>query len=151
MSVRERLAAAGMALPTVYAPGANYIPTRQEGKLLFVAGVGPTEGRRAVFTGHVGTNLSVADGKAAARLTALNAFAYADQAVGLDSIARAVRMFGLVRCVPEFTELEAVFTGADEAVAAAFGRSARPVWSMVGSPGLPIGIAVEIESIFELK
>src|SRR5262245_31683731 len=146
MVVRERLAAAGMTLPPVYAPGASYIPTRQEGKLLFIAGVGPTEGRRVVFSGHVGANLSAADGKAAARLPALNAFAYADAAVGLDRIARAVRMFGLVRCVPDFTDLETVFTGADEAVAAAFGSDARPAWSMVGSPGLPIGIAVEIES-----
>lgn len=148
--VRARLAAHGLSLPPIYAPGANYIPARQEGKLLFVAGVGPTEGRKVAYAGHVGANLTVADGRAAARLTALNALAYADEAIGLDRIARAVRMFGLVRCTPEFADLESVFAAADDAIAAAFGDSARPVWAMVGAPGLPIGIAVEIESIFEL-
>jgi enamine deaminase RidA (YjgF/YER057c/UK114 family) len=139
-----------LVLSPVYKPGANYIPTTQAGQYLFVAGVGPTEGRKAVWTGHVGRNLSVADGTAAARLTMLNALAYADAAVGLDRIKRAVRMFGLVRCVPEFTEIEAVLAGADELIAAAFGTDTRPAWAMVGSPGLPIDMAVEIESIFEL-
>jgi enamine deaminase RidA (YjgF/YER057c/UK114 family) len=149
-TVRQRLAAKGLTLPEVYQPTANYVATTVAGKYLFIAGVGPTVGRKVIVGGRVGAELTTAQGREGARLTALNALANADAAVGLDRIRRACRMFGLVRCTPDFTDLETVFSGADEVIGTAFGDSARPAWAMVGSPGLPIGIAVEIESIFEL-
>lgn len=149
--VRQRLEAAGFKLPPLFGPAGNYVSSVDAAGHIFVAGVGPTEGRSLVWTGRVGETLSIDQGRQASRLTALNALAILDASVGLDRIARCARMFGLVRATPEFTDHEAVLAGADEVIAAAFGSQARPAWTMVGVPCLPMRIAVEIESVFALR
>lgn len=149
--VRARLEAAGFTLPPPFGPAGTYVSSVETPGHVFVAGVGPTEGRSLVWTGRVGETLSVADGRQAARLTALNALAILDAAIGLDRVQACVRMFGLVCSTPDFTEHMDVLAGADEVIAVAFGPQARPAWAAVGSPCLPVRIAVEIESVFAVS
>jgi enamine deaminase RidA (YjgF/YER057c/UK114 family) len=146
--VRARLEAAGFRLPPPFGPAGTYVSSVETPGHVFVAGVGPTEGRSLVWTGRVGDTLTVDQGRQAAQLTALNALAILDTAVGLDRVRACVRMFGLVCSTPDFTEHMEVLAGADEVIAAAFGPQARPVWAAVGSPCLPVRIAVEIEALF---
>ena len=149
--VRQRLEAAGFTLPPPFGPAGNYVSAVDAAGHVFVAGVGPTEGRRLVWTGRVGDTLTLDQGRQAARLTALNALAILEASVGLDRVRACVRMFGLVCATPDFTQHLEVLAGADEVIAAAFGPQARPAWAAIGSPCLPVRIAVEIESVFAVS
>lgn len=150
-TVRARLEAAGFTLPPPFGPAGNYVSSVDAAGYVFVAGVGPTDGRTLVWTGRVGDTLTIDQGRQAARLTALNALAILEASVGLDRVRACVRMFGLVCATPDFTQHMEVLAGADEVIAAAFGPQARPAWAAIGSPCLPVRIAVEIESIFAVS
>lgn len=148
---RARLEAAGFKLPPPFGPAGNYVSSVDAAGHVFVAGVGPTEGRSLVWTGRVGDGLTVEQGRQAARLTALNALSILEAGIGLDRVRCCVRMLGLVCSTAEFSEHMQVLAGADEVIAAAFGPQARPAWTAIGSPCLPVRIAVEIESVFAVS
>jgi len=92
-SAEQRLKEFGIELPTPPEPFGIYAEAVQTGKLLFLTGMLPTNGRAAKFTGHVGAELDATGEREAARLAALNALAAARQHLGsLDRVTRIVRL-----------------------------------------------------------
>jgi enamine deaminase RidA (YjgF/YER057c/UK114 family) len=112
--------------------------------------MGPTEGKKMVWTGALGATLALAEGRKAAELTALNLLARIEGEVGLDRVRRVVRLFGLVNVDPEFHEIEAVLDGASDVMITAFGDAGRHVRTSIGVPSLPNSIAVEIDAVVEI-
>jgi enamine deaminase RidA (YjgF/YER057c/UK114 family) len=147
VTAEARLRELGIELPALRRPAGNYVGWVRTGDLLFLSGQG-ADG----FTGRVGADLGVADGRAAARACALNLLAQARDAVGsLDRVARVVKLLGFVACTDEFTAAPAVIDGASDLLAEVFGDGGRHARSAIGVRALPLGFAVEVEMILELR
>ena len=133
------------------APLANYVPAVRAGNLVFLAGTGPMGPDGKFITGKVGKDTSVEDAYNHARLTGLMLLAMLRASVGsLDTVARAVKVLGMVNCVPEFTEHPKVVNGCSDLFVEVFGERGKHARSAVGMASLPFGITVEIEAIFEV-
>jgi enamine deaminase RidA (YjgF/YER057c/UK114 family) len=151
-TVDSRIAAAGLELPTAASPIANYVPAVRTGHLLFISGQLPLKDGKVAFEGHVGNNLSVEQGTAAAKLCALNIIAQAKAALGgdLDKVKRVVKLTGFVACLPAFGQHPQVVNGASDVMVLAFGDAGRHARAAVGAPSLPRNAAVEVEAVFEV-
>lgn len=148
MSVEQRLRELGLELPPVVAPVAAYVPGLQAGRLIFTAGQIPMAAGRLVYKGRLGDDLSVDEGRAAARLCALNGLAVLKDVAGdLDRIERIVKVVGYVNSADSFTEQPAVINGASELFGDVFGNAGQHARSAVGVNTLPLGAAVEVEII----
>jgi enamine deaminase RidA (YjgF/YER057c/UK114 family) len=146
--VEERLRAAGMEVPPLRPKAGQYLGWVQTGDLLFLSGQG-ADGR----VGRLGAGLDVAAGRVAARECMLNLLAQARSAVGsLERIGRIVKVLGFVACTEDFRDTPQVIDGASLVLQTAFGpeRGAH-ARAAVGVQALPMGFAVEIEMVAEVR
>ena len=157
MTVEERLAAAGIELPPpIRLPAGvrpNLVPARRVGNLVYLSGAGPFRDDVAVYRGKVGSDLTVEEGYAAARLTGINLVANLQREIGdLELVACWVKVLGMVNSAPGFGQQPAVINGFSDLIVELFGEE-RGVHarSAVGMAELPQGIAVEIEAIVEVR
>ena len=146
----SRLADLGITLPEPMAAVANYAPYVITGNQLFVSGqvsVGPD----GLVKGRLGENMSLEEGQAAARLCALNLIAQCKAAVSdLSRIKRVVKLGGFVNAHPDFVEIPQVINGCSDLMVDVFGDAGRHARSAVSSPVLPLGVAVEVDGVFEI-
>jgi enamine deaminase RidA (YjgF/YER057c/UK114 family) len=147
-----RLAELGVELPTKRQPAGNYTgAVTTAGKLVFVAGHGTFRGSEQTHKGKLGREVTVEQGKEAARIAMLSALASLKAEVGeLSRVKRAVRIFGMVNCTPDFERHPEVMDGASDVLTCVFGRDGVHARSAVGFSSLPFGMPVELEAVFEL-
>ncbi len=150
--IDARLAELGIELPQASAPVANYVPYVTTGKLVFISGQVPLVGGKAQYVGKVGSDFSAEEGAACARLCAINVLAQLRAACGgdLDRVGRCVKLGGFVNCGPDFTGQPQVMNGASDLIVEVFGDKGKHARFAVGAPSLPLGVAVEVDAIFEL-
>ena len=121
--------------------------------LAYVSGHGPLKADRTLIQGRVGDELTLEQGKAAARQVGLAILASLRRELGsLDRVKRVIKVLGMVNCTPDFREHPQVINGCSELFRDVFGPElgvgAR---SAVGVGSLPAHIAVEIEAVFEIS
>ena len=151
MTIASRLEALGIVLPTPAAPAANYVPFVRSGNLLFVSGQIPMGASGIEYVGKLGADADIDFGRAAARLCAINLIAQVHAAIGdLESLVRVVKLTGFVNSTLEFGDHPKVINGASDLLVEVFGDRGRHARSAVGVAGLPFGVAVEVEGIFEI-
>jgi enamine deaminase RidA (YjgF/YER057c/UK114 family) len=149
--IDQRLQELGITLPPVFPPAGNYVGCVVDEGIVYVSGHGPIDGER-IIRGKVGRDLSLEDGKQAARLTALSILATLRAYLGdLDRIARIVKVFGMVNVAPGFNQTPAVIDGCSDLLVDVFGDVGRHSRSAVGLAELPYDIAVEIEMLARLR
>lgn len=150
MSIENRLTELGITLPEAPAPAANYVPFVQTGNLVFISGqISADEG--GLITGRLGDGMSVEEGAAAARRCGLALIAQLKAAVGdLDRVRRVVKLTGFVNSTPDFTDQPKVVNGCSDLMVEVFGDAGRHSRAAVSAAALPLGVAVEIEAIFEV-
>ncbi len=150
--IDARLAELNIELPEAAAPVANYVPYVVTGNLVYLAGQIPVAGGKVQYAGKVGRDLTVEQGQQAARLCALNLLAQLKAACGgdLDRVVRCVKIHGFINCTDDFTDHPQVINGASDLMVAVFGDAGRHARFAVGTDSLPLGAAVEIDSIFEI-
>lgn len=150
MSIENRLTELGITLPEAPAPAANYVPFMQTGNLVFISGqISADEG--GLITGRLGDGMSVEEGAAAARRCGLALIAQLKAAVGdLDRVTRVVKLTGFVNSTPDFTDQPKVVNGCSDLMVEIFGDAGRHSRAAVSAAALPLGVAVEIEAIFEV-
>ena len=150
--LEARIAELGVTLPKAAAPAANYVPFVRTGNQLFISGQIPMGPDGIQFQGKLGAGTSIEDGQAAARLCAINLLAQAKAALGdLDKVVRLVKIVGFVNSAPDFGDQPKVMNGASDFLVEALGERGRHARSAVGVAGLPFGVAVEVEAIFEVE
>jgi len=151
MSISERLAELGIALPQAAAPVAAYVPVVVAGNLAHVSGQLPFIDGQLV-TGRLGEDVSLEQGQAAARACGLMLLAQLQAALGsLDRVERIVKLGAFVNSAGTFTDQSKVANGASELMAEVFGEAGKHARSAVGVPVLPLGAAVEVDAIVALK
>jgi enamine deaminase RidA (YjgF/YER057c/UK114 family) len=151
--IEQRLSELGIALPSPGAPAGNYIPFVVVGELVFLSGQVAREAGKMKYVGKVGRELTIDDGRAAARLCATNLLAQLKAACGgdLDRVERCVRLSGFVNSAPDFLEHPKVINGASDLMVEVFGERGQHARTAVGVAALPLDSAVEVEAIFQLK
>jgi enamine deaminase RidA (YjgF/YER057c/UK114 family) len=149
-SWKARLEQLGLALPEVLAPLASYVPAVRTGNLVYTAGQLPMQAGKLPATGKVGAEVSPDEGKALARICALNALAAVDSLVGVDAITRVVKVVGFVASAAGFNGQPGVINGASDLLAEVFGDKGAHARSAVGVSELPLDAPVEVELIVEV-
>jgi len=142
-----------LTLPPPPQPVAKYKTAVLAGNMLYVSGHGPTKADgKALVAGKVGADLTVEDGKKAAKLVGLAILSTVRHTLGsLDKVKRLVKTLGMVNCTPDFKEQPQVINGFSELMAEVFGDDAGVgARSAVGMVSLPSNIPVEVECIFEV-
>ena len=152
MSIEERLAELGVTLPGAPAPAANYVPFVRVGDLVHVSGQ-ISRDAAGLITGKLGAELDVAAGAEAAKSCAIAILAQVKAACGgdLSRIVRAVKLVGFVNSTPDFIDQPKVINGASDFMVAVLGDAGRHARSAVSAASLPLGVAVEIEAIFQVR
>ncbi|MBI1170326.1 RidA family protein [bacterium] len=152
-AIETRLATLGITLPDAPAPAANYVPFVQVGSLIHISGQISRDASGALILGKLGANMDVAQGAGAAKSCAIALLAQLKAACDgdLDRSVRAVKLTGFVNSTPDFTDQPKVINGASDFLVAVMGDAGRHARSAVSAASLPLGVAVEIEAIFELR
>ena len=142
-----------LTLPPAPKPVAVYKPAVKAGSLLFVSGHGPLKSDKTLILGRVGENLSLDQGKEAARQVGLAILATLRDTLGsLDKVKRLVKSLAWVNCTADFVDMPKVINGYSELMRDVFGEDAGVgARSAVSAHTLPGGMAVEIEAIFEVE
>jgi enamine deaminase RidA (YjgF/YER057c/UK114 family) len=151
--VDARLHDLKIQLPKPSAPVANYLPYVVVGNLVFVSGQIPMGFNGIEFDGKIGADLSVEEGRKAARLCGLNLIAQLREACSgdLDRVTRVVKLGGFVNCTEVFSQQPQVINGASDLMVEIFGDAGRHARSAVGVADLPMNVSVEIDGIFEIR
>ena len=150
--IEARLTELGIALPTPPAPVASYVPYVVSGNLVFISGQVTIAADGLKYVGTVGKELTLEDGKAAARLCAVNVLAQVKAAAGgdLDRVKRCVKVTVFVNAVPGFAQHPEVANGASDLFVEVFGDAGKHARAAVGAGSLPRNVAAEVEAVFEL-
>lgn len=152
MSIEIRLQEMGLALPVAPKPVAAYVPAVKSGNYVYTAGQIPFVDGALAYKGKVGSDLTVDQGYAAAKICALNCLGAVKSVIGdLNDIVRVVKVTGFVNSAAGFTAQPAVINGASEIFGQLFGANGEHARSAVGVSELPIDAAVEVEIIVEVK
>ena len=149
-SWHARLAELGIRLPPVAAPVASYVPAIRSGQFVFTSGQLPFVDGGLRPTGKVGGSVDPEDAAYDAKVCALNALAAIDELVGLDSVARIVRVVGYVASAEGFGGQPRVVNGASELLGRIFGEAGQHARSAVGVASLPLDAPVEVELVVEV-
>jgi enamine deaminase RidA (YjgF/YER057c/UK114 family) len=151
-SPEQRFQSLGLWLPPAPTPLGVYKPFLIVDHLVYVSGHGTVKEDKSLIIGRIGKDLTMEDGKLAARQVGLAILATLKANLGsLDKIKRVVKVLGMVNCVPEFERHPFIINGCSELFASIWGNDLGVgVRSAVGMGSLPDNIPVEIEAIFEL-
>lgn len=150
--IEQKLAELGISLPETASPSANYVPARRLGGQIYISGQVPSERGKDKYTGKLGSDFTVEQGQAAARLCAINILAQLKQALdgNLDRVVGVIRLGGFVNAEPDFKEHPKVINGASDLMVEVFGEAGRHARAAVGCNSLPRNVPVEVDAIFEV-
>ncbi len=152
-NIEKKLSELNITLPTPATPVANYVGFVKSGNLVFISGQLPFENGKLNHIGKVGSEVKVEDAKYAARLCAINILAQLKVACegDLERVIRCVKLGAFVNGDADFKDHPAVANGASDLIAEVFAEKGKHARAAVGSGSLPLGVAVEIDAIFEIK
>ena len=148
----QNLKKLGIELPQQSSPIANYVNYVKTGNLIYFSGSGPNTNDNGYIKGKLGQDLTVEQGREAAKLTAINMIASLKNALGdLNRVKKIVKVFGMVNSSENFTDQPKVINGFSDLMVEVFGEKGRHARSAVGMIALPMNMAVEIEMIVEVE
>ncbi|PZQ97879.1 MAG: hypothetical protein DI533_12080 [Cereibacter sphaeroides] len=150
--IEARLADLGVILPDAPAPAANYVPFVIVGNLVHVSGQ-ISQDSNGLIKGRLGDDMDVQAGAIAAQRCAMSLLAQVRRACEGDfsRLVRVVKLTGFVNSTADFTEQPKVINGASDFLVSVLGEAGRHARSAVSAVSLPLGVAVEIEAIFEIR
>ena len=153
MSFEENIKDLNIKLPEAKAPAGNYVATKIVGNLLYISGQISIDENGGLIKGKVGLDMDTDNAYQAAKRCGLSIITQAKQACGgdLSKIKSCVKLTGFVNSTDKFTEQPKVINGASDLIAQIFGEAGMHTRAAVSTNSLPLGVAVEIDAIFELN
>lgn len=151
MNIEKRIEELGIRLPEASPPKAMYIPVKQIGNALFVAGQVPMFDGKMLYPGHVGEEVSLEEAQEAARLCIVNLLSALRAYLGdLDRVKNIVKVQAFVNSKTGFNQQHIVVNAASQLLYDVFGEPGRHSRTAVGVNQLPMDAPVEIEAIVEI-
>jgi enamine deaminase RidA (YjgF/YER057c/UK114 family) len=149
----ENIKNLGLNIPDLPKALANYVPYKIIGKTIYISGQAPVQNGELIYKGKVGSDISIEDGIEAAKLCVINIIAALKTGLegDWDKLDSFVKLTGFVNCQDNFTDQPKIINGASDMLVEIFGDQGRHARVAVGSNALPLGIAVEIDAIVQLK
>jgi len=153
MSFEDNLKKLNITLPDAKAPAGNYVATKVIGKLLYISGQISINEKGELIKGKVGKDLDTDMAYQAAKRCGLSIITQAKNACNgdLSKIKSCVKLTGFVNSTDEFIEQPKVINSASDLMASIFGEAGMHTRAAVSTNSLPLGVAVEIDAIFELN
>ena len=149
----ENIKNLGLNIPDLPKALANYVPYKIIGKTIYISGQAPVRNGELIYKGKVGSDISIEEGIEAAKLCVINIIAALKTGLegDWDKLDSFVKLTGFVNCQDNFTDQPKIINGASDMLVEIFGDQGRHARVAVGSNALPLGIAVEIDAIVQLK
>jgi len=153
MNYENKIKELNIKLPEAKAPVGNYVATKISGKMLFVSGQISIDENGQLIKGKVGKDLNTESGYNAAKRCALSIVAQVKKACDndLSKIKSCIKLTGFVNSTDDFIEQPKVINGASDLIASIFGNDGMHTRAAVSTNSLPLGVAVEVDAIFELN
>ena len=153
MSAEENIEKLKIKLPEAKAPVGNYVATKISGKTLFISGQISIDENGQLIKGKIGKDLDTEAGYNAASRCALSIIAQVKKACDndLSKIKSCIKLTGFVNSTHDFVEQPKVINGASDMIASVFGDSGMHTRAAISTNSLPLGVAVEVDAIFELN
>jgi enamine deaminase RidA (YjgF/YER057c/UK114 family) len=149
----ENIKNLGLNIPDLPKALANYVPYKIVGKTMYISGQAPVKNGELIYKGKVGSDITVEDGIEAAKICVINIIAGVKTGIegDWDKLDSFVKLTGYVNCQNNFTDQPKIINGASDMLVDIFGDQGRHSRVAVGSNALPLGIAVEIDAVVQLK
>ena len=153
MDFNSKLKELNIDLPNAPDPVGSYVATKISGKLLYISGQISMNENGELIKGKLGKELNTEAGYNAAKRCALNIIAQAKKACAndLSKIKSCIKLTGFVNSTDEFIEQPKVINGASDLIVSVFGNFGMHTRAAVSTNTLPLGVAVEVDAIFELN
>ena len=153
MDFEKNLEAKDIVLPNAPDPVGAYAATKVVGKLLFISGQISIDKNNQLIKGTLGKNLTTEQGYEAAKRCALNIVSQAKKKCNndLNGIKSCVKITGYVNSTEDFIEQPKVINGASNLISMIFGDAGIHSRAAVSVNSLPLGVAVEVDAIFEIN
>ena len=153
MSFEDNLKDQNIILPEAKAPVGNYVAAKTSGKMLFISGQISIDENGQLIKGKVGKDLDTEAAYNAAKRCALSIVAQVKKACenDLSKVKSCIKLTGFVNSTEDFTEQPKVINGASDLIASIFENNGMHTRAAVSTNSLPLGVAVEVDAIFELK
>ena len=153
MSFEENLKINNIELPKATDPVGSYVATKEVGKFLYISGQISNDKNGNLIKGKLGQNLNTEEGYEAAIRCALNIVAQAKKHLNndLSKIKSCIKLTGFVNSTEDFIEQPKVINGASDTIVKIFGNAGMHTRAAVSTNSLPLGVAVEVDAIFELN
>ncbi len=153
MTFDENIKKNNIVLPDAASPVGSYLAAKMSNNLLFISGQLSIDENGKLIKGKIGKDLNTDEGYNAAKRCALNIISQAKKACGgdLSKIKSCVKLTGFVNSSDDFTEQPKVINGASDLITLIFGEAGMHTRAAVSTNSLPLGVAVEVDAIFEIK
>ena len=153
MNFDQKIKELNINLPEAAAPVGSYVAAKISGKMLFISGQISIDENGKLIKGKLGKDLNTEDGYMAAKRCALSIVAQVKTACGndLSKIKSCIKLTGFVNSIDDFIEQPKVINGASDLIASIFGDKGMHTRAAVSANSLPLGVAVEVDAIFELN
>ncbi len=153
MTVEDNIKKLNIILPKAADPVGSYVATKISGKLLYISGQISMDANGNLIKGKIGRDLDTKKGYEAAERCALSIVSQAKKICedDLSKIKSCIKLTGYVNSTDDFTEQPKVINGASDIISKIFGNNGMHARAAVSTNSLPLGVAVEVDAIFELN
>ena len=153
MSFESKLKELNISLPNAAAPVGSYVAAKIIGKFLYISGQISMDEKGELIKGKLGKDLTTDQGYAAAERCALSIVSQTKKACDndLSKVKSCIKLTGYVNSTDDYVEQPKVINGASDLISKIFGKSGMHTRAAVSTNSLPLGVAVEVDAIFELK
>ena len=153
MTIEDNIKKLNINLPNAPDPVGSYVAAKIIGKFLYISGQVSINEKGEFIKGKVGKELNLEEGYESAKRCALNIVSQAKKACGndLSRIKSCIKLTGYVNSTDDFIEQPKVINGASDLISSVFGEIGKHTRAAVSVNSLPLGVAVEVDAIFEIK
>ena len=153
MTIEDNIKKMNINLPDAPDPVGSYVATKIVGQFLYISGQVSINEKGEFIKGKVGKELNLEEGYEAAKRCALNIVSQSKKACGndLSGIKSCIKLTGYVNSTDNFTDQPKIINGASDLISSVFGEIGKHTRAAVSVNSLPLGVAVEVDAIFELN
>ena len=153
MSIEDKIKKLNIILPEPKDPVGSYVASKITGNLLYISGQISIDSKGDFIKGKIGKDLDVNQGYEAAKRCGLAIISQVKKACNndLSKVKSCIKLTGYVNSTDNFVDQPNVINGASEIITQIFDNKDLHTRAAISSNSLPLGVAVEVDAIFELN